>query len=443
MRPGLRFQIVLVLLGVGAIAFGLVGVVALATFARYDRVMREALAQARAVSAVEAVKVACPRLTESCVEHTVARLAGVRYLRAQAAGERSQPTTRSGVAAPLGPGTVWADLPPPGAPYRRARGLLLAFLALDFFVVSLVGATALFRGVVRPVEALADRAEAVARLEFGEEGSGHQLGRLGASFQKMVRALAEERARVAEKIEALEEANRSLTEAQAQLVRSEKLATVGRLSAGVAHEIGNPLGGLIGYLEILSTRLKDDEANRPLVEGALTAARRIDATIHDLLDFSRPAAAEAEAFELAAAVEEAKRLVETQKRLSKVRFEVDLPRGAPPARAPRRHVVQVLVNLFLNAADAMDGEGTLRVSARLEDRTWCLEVADTGPGIPEEALEQLFEPFFTTKAPGEGTGLGLAISLRLAEQWGGSLCAKNAQSGGAVFTLTLPAKALN
>ncbi len=406
----------------------------LVTLDHLEAEVREGRAQAEARALASAAAVACPGKDRACLAAWIAKVGHGRLVPAG--------TPRASNLAGTDLAVVVATVRP-GRALGPARRFLLGFLALDLVITLLFSALALFRGVVRPVEALAAQADQVARLEFGDLGEGHQFGRLGTSFRRMVGALSDERARVQRQIDELEAANRSLREAQESLVRSEKLATVGRLAAGVAHEIGNPLGGLIGYLEILRPRLAGDPAAAPLVEGGLSAARRIDQTIRDLLDFSRPGEAARVPFPVAETVDEALRLCRPQKRFAEVEVRLAVPGGLPAVVGDRRRFTQVLVNLFLNAADAMEGEGVLEVGAVVEGDGLRLEVADSGPGLPEGAGDDIFEPFFTTKEPGQGTGLGLAISRRLVEGWGGRLEAASRPGGGAVFTVTLPVSASN
>jgi two-component system, NtrC family, sensor kinase len=318
-----------------------------------------------------------------------------------------------------------------------ARRLLVVFFGLNFAVLVLFGGWVLIRGVVRPVERLAGQVERVARLEFGGLDEGHQLGQLGTSFRQMLVALSEERERVRRQIAELEEANRSLTEAQESLVRSEKLATVGRLSAGLAHEVGNPLGGLIGYLELLKSRIVEGTEHRELVMGALEAAERIDRIIRDLLDFSRPHSFQAAPVDLAAAVDAAVQLVVPRQRFSAVEVDLRLPDGLPQVFGDHGSLTQVLVNLFINAADAMHGDGRLTVTCDQSPDDVCVHVIDDGPGLPEGDPDEIFEPFYTTKDPGQGTGLGLAISRRIVESWGGRLEARSREDGGAIFSIWL------
>ncbi|MFW5878435.1 MAG: sensor histidine kinase [Myxococcota bacterium] len=428
--PGLRFQILLIVAGLAAASTALSVVVTLAAVDQADSFHREESARLLAAAVASTAAKRCPGGERSCIEDIVEEMDGGARLIERGGGEA--PGSR---LVPLADTGFSIALEPAGAVPRPARRLVLVFGALNVVVLLFMGGLALSRGVVRPVEALAGQVDRVGRLEFGETAGGHQLGRLGSSFRRMVAALADERERVQRQIEELEETNRSLEQARDAMVRSEKLAAVGRLSAGLAHEIGNPLGGLIGYLEILKTRV-EDPSQRELLEGALSSCQRIDHAIRELLDLARPKEVTVAPFEVKAAMEEARRLV--LPRVGEARIEMESGEEALVAVGDRGGLVQVLVNLLLNAVDATERSGTILLSARHEEDRIVVSVIDDGPGLPPGKQEEIFEPFFTTKAPGEGTGLGLAISRSIVESWGGRMWAADAKEGGAVLAITLP-----
>jgi len=336
-----------------------------------------------------------------------------------------------------------------------ARGALrprpfAALVALSALAVLGAGALALGRWVGRPLERIlraarglgSDARELPPLGPPGEEG-GPGLARAALAFERLAAALAAERRGLAAKVAELEAANRSLAAARAELDRSERLATVGRLAAGIAHEVGNPLGAIVGYAELARDRARRGGGGAEVMDfldRIAAETRRIDAIVRDLLDFARPGEAALLPVSLAAAVDAALRLARVQPRFRSVNVALDLPADLPPVLADERRLSQVFLNLFLNAGDAMAGTGEVRVGARGSGGGVEVVVEDTGPGIPPADLARVFDPFFTTKAPGQGTGLGLSVCHGIVASFGGEIAAE-AGAGGARFVLRLRGRA--
>ena len=341
------------------------------------------------------------------------------------------------------------------AGFLLAAGLPLAArdqLSVGAFTALVIGAAVLLavagsmllaRVVARPVNRLLaaaarlDPAQPGHRLPFLGEHGGLALSRAALAFERVAAALDEEQRRLAAKVGELTNANAQLAEARESLLRTEKLATVGRLASGLAHEVGNPLGAITGYVDLARRRLPP-EPHPELVDALQRidqAAARIDRTVRDLLDFARPSVAEPVPLDLAPALDGALRLARVQNRFKHVDVEMIFQPGLRRVVADEHHVAQVLLNLLLNAGDAMSGRGKVEIVARngSGDRV-LVEIADQGPGIAPEDLPRIFDPFFTTKEPGQGTGLGLAICHRLMESFGGEITASSTERG-AVFML--------
>lgn len=339
----------------------------------------------------------------------------------------------------------------------------------------------------RLLDPIAEMSAGAARIAEGEhtqrlEPDGPaELVRLAHSVNHMARVLIHHQELLAENVRSLEETNRSLMEARDDLVHAEKLASVGRLAAGLAHEIGNPLNSILAYADVARRRGADPS----WVGGVREEAERIDEIVTGLLDFARPKEGEREAVDLNAVVRDTRDLLESQGRLRRVEVALDLQADLPEAVANRARLKQVLVNLMLNACDALeegsDGAprilvsttvtsferpGLGRVEPRREDDPETVDyshlrrlseparafrpppfeegetvvtasVLDTGPGIEAEPVRRVFEPFFTTKEPGRGTGLGLAVAARLVQEMGGWIDARNHDVGGSAFTVYL------
>jgi two-component system, NtrC family, sensor kinase len=330
---------------------------------------------------------------------------------------------------------------------RLEPGGVLLLVAVAAAAQVAVGALLLTRWLAGPLERLLSAAARLGSAEGlpalgppGEEG-GPGLARAAVAFERTAAALTEERARLAAKVAELEAATARLSEAREGLLRSERLATVGRLAAGIAHEVGNPLGAISGYADLARERLVGPRADLAAADDFLAriAAEtgRIDAIVRDLLDFARPTALATGPVSLPTAIDAALRLARVQARFRDVELHLDLPTDLPAVLAEERRLAQVVLNLLLNAADAMHGRGEVRVVARSEGASVVVEVSDTGPGISDEALPKVFDPFFTTKEPGQGTGLGLAVCHGIMESFGGAIVAERSATGGALLRLTL------
>ncbi len=321
----------------------------------------------------------------------------------------------------------------------EARGLVLFYVVLYGVVLVLFGIYLLGRNVVRPVRRLMEMTRVVAAGDLEQslpvEGP-REIADLAGSFNAMVAALKTSRSETEAHIESLRRANDDLRRTRAELVRSEKLASVGHLAAGMAHEIGNPLGAVIGYLEFLKADLPQGE-QRDIVDRSLAESGRIDRLVKDLLDYAAPGSGEAVLLDPAEVLAEARTMLVNQGAFRHHRIEDHLPASLPPTRIARHKLLQVFVNLLLNARDAC-GEGkTIKLSGETV-RGWVkLTVADQGCGMDPETLKNIFDPFFTTKAPGKGRGLGLSVCHRVIEEAGGRLDATSMPGEGSVFTVFL------
>jgi signal transduction histidine kinase len=270
----------------------------------------------------------------------------------------------------------------------------------------------------------------------------------GRTFRRMRDAEREADRERVEALQRLAESERLRAQAERNRAEMERLVVVGKLAAGVAHEVNNPLAYVksnLGYLEEeLREPVPDVEEMRRVLAETQQGVLRIQQIVTDLRRFSRDTSVEAEeSCSVQEALVEARRLASVRLRsLGEVVEEV--APALPRVRVSQRHLVQVLVNLLLNAADALEAAEPRRparivLRARPAEQGVRLEVEDNGPGIPEAVLPRLFEPFFTTKPPGKGTGLGLALCREYLARVGGTLAAENRPEGGARFTLHLPA----
>lgn len=333
---------------------------------------------------------------------------------------------------------------------RRSHNIFTAYFALDFLLLLGFGSFLLSRFVVSPIKRLLAATERITAGDYTHKvhvGGGAEIGELADSFNTMVDAIGGEREAVERHLAALEETNRQLKMAREETIRSEKLASVGILSAGMAHEIGTPLSAIFGYADILQDDLADDPVKLDYLKRITTECGRIDRIVRGLLDYARPGEAECEEVDISSFLVATMDLLEAQGIFKHIRTELSVESGLPPLFIDRHQLQQVLINLVLNARDAMKGDGALILkggAGSLPEAGGrpCLriEVTDSGEGIQRGNLNRIFDPFFTTKEPGKGTGLGLSISLRIVESFGGRITVESEPGKGTSFIVWLPQK---
>jgi two-component system NtrC family sensor kinase len=224
-----------------------------------------------------------------------------------------------------------------------------------------------------------------------------------------------------------------------RLQQTEKLAAVGQLAAGIAHELNTPLASIAGYAEELSEIARGNGRQVEEYTGVIRSqTERCKAITQSLLNFARKNEIRVGAVDVNALVLEAVDYLRFKKNAPKLEIETDLEPGLPPVQADAGQLLQVFLSLLMNGADAIEGGGTLSVRSRSGKDAVKVVVADTGCGIPEENLKKVFEPFFTTKAPGQGTGLGLSLSYGIVRQLGGTIDLRSRVGEGTEVHVTLP-----
>jgi signal transduction histidine kinase len=226
--------------------------------------------------------------------------------------------------------------------------------------------------------------------------------------------------------------------ATTRIKESERLAVVGQLAAGVAHELNNPLQGIVAYSHLLLERLAADDGHRSSLEKIVGQADRCIAIVRALLDFSRPAAPRKQSSDMNSLLRECVELVEAQALFLNIEINLGLDPALPLVMVDPSQIQQVFVNLIINAAEAMDGDGHLTITTRLMNGEVEIEFSDTGPGIAAQDLELVFDPFFSTKEATHGTGLGLAISYGIVREHQGVVTVASEVGAGATFVVRLP-----
>jgi signal transduction histidine kinase len=339
-----------------------------------------------------------------------------------------------------------SDLARPVLIYLMTSGLLM----LGF------GYVALTTLIVRPLESLTKATEAVAqgRLDVSVPvRGGREIAAAANAFNTMTRKVREQKGRLESQLQELEHTTRQLGTAQEQLVRSAKLASVGTLAAGLAHEVGNPVSAILGLSEVLLEGGLEGGEEQEYLGRIRGEAERVNRIIRDLLEYSRSSARLDEPdgpASIAEAADTAVKLMGPQKTFRLIDVQVLVEDDLPAVSLGVDQLTQVLLNLLMNAADAVAGQGEVRLRASLvvgddvpeplsvSPSAVLVEVSDSGPGVPVEHLQRIFEPFFTTKEPGQGTGLGLAMVEGIVARAGGMVTAHNNPDRGLTVSLYLP-----
>jgi len=369
----------------------------------------------------------------------------------------------------------------------ESQRLILIFIILDSLVLIVFGTFLLSRVLVKPLKELVRLTQKISDGDFSQKievTSKNEIGQLISSFNKMIDRLRENQEDLEKYLDSLESTNKKLKQAQEELIRSEKLASIGRFAAGVAHEVGNPLGAILGYTSILEGGEVSPEESRDYLKRIEKEIERINRIVRELLNFARPSRIEVQEIDVNKVIEQTLSLLSYQKNFKNIQTHLKLQPDLPKIRGDDSQLSQVFINVILNAVDAMPDGGQLTIqtdqfivedqfpsrykalypprrksdpeesdyshlrkpdplSALLTkfskgDQLVSIRVSDTGIGIGREDIEKIFDPFFTTKSPDKGTGLGLSVSLRIIESMGGDIRVESQVGKGTTFEIYFP-----
>ncbi len=349
----------------------------------------------------------------------------------------------------LGGITIAASLLPTYRLIRESEKLVLLYIVLDAIILALVGIYLLSRIVVKPIYRLLRMTEGYKDGDMIPPLQGaprNEIGDLSRSLSIMLHRLDDNKKELKRHISSLEEANRKLRDAQKEIIRSEKLASVGRLAAGIAHEIGNPIGIILGYLQLLREEHITDQEREDFIKRVETEITRVNRIISQLLDFSRPSSGKKEENGVHELIMDTINMLKPQSVMSKIEVNPQFRASSDRVTADPGQLRQVFLNIILNAADALAGDQIKKGQAReiniatdnLENSLIEIRFTDNGPGMDEKELIHIFDPFFTTKEPGRGTGLGLSVCYRIVEEYGGEIMAESAPGKGMTIIVDLP-----
>lgn len=332
---------------------------------------------------------------------------------------------------------------------RSIQRISWVYILINALLFSFIAIYKIHRLIVSPLRGIADRADAYRDDSdfFAVDRGDDEFGRLSKALNRMLARIADDREQLSENVKTLEKLNADLRKAQSDMIRAEKLTSVGRLAAGIAHEIGNPIGIITGYLELLSRSDISDAEKRDYLNRAENELHRINLVIRQLLELSRPGGTDRQVVSVHEILTDFSEMLRLQPLASQVNITLNPGAENDRVRADANQLRQVFLNLVMNAIDAIDAEsrpekGEIRIESSNihQNGTLFLEirVIDDGPGIPDDILDNVFDPFFTTKEPGRGTGLGLSVCFTIIEGMGGSIQATSEGHGGTTLAVRLP-----
>ncbi len=335
---------------------------------------------------------------------------------------------------------------------RISQRVVLGYIWVNALILSIIGLYTLSRITVRPLKKLLESAETFNEENgafFLNEKEASEFNQLSKALNRLVYKISQGKKELRRTVKSLEKANIDLKKAQNDIINAEKLASVGRLSAGIAHEIGNPISIVLGYLELLRQDDITEDERKDFIKRAENEINRINSIIRQLLDLSRPSTnMDMRAVAVHEIIHDIADVLKFQPAMSKIKIKTSLGAETDIVMADPSGLRQVFLNLMINATDAISsserpgGEITIETKTVKNENTGYgfIEILfkDNGIGIPKENMGNLFDPFFTTKEPGKGTGLGLSVCYMIIEALGGKIKAESHEGQGTVMHISLP-----
>jgi signal transduction histidine kinase len=342
------------------------------------------------------------------------------------------------------------------ATLRRSQKMLFVYLFLNTVILTFIGIYRLSKVYFLPLARLARRAEDYHEdddMLFSVRKEDNELHKLSASLNSMLRRISADKEKLRSTVNSLEVANLELKKAQEEIIRAEKLASVGRLSAGIAHEIGNPIGIVMGYLELLKQKDTTDSEKEEFIQRTEDEIERINTIIRQLLEISRPSKTGLKVVAVHDLIDDIAQVLNVQPLMSNMELKCILEAQNDTVLADATQLRQVFLNLIINAADAISStdntvNGKLVIKsdlisekqeqAEIPRQLLRITFSDNGPGISENDIGNIFDPFYTTKDPGKGTGLGLSVSFMIVQGFGGEMTVHSEKGDGTSLMIILP-----
>lgn len=324
--------------------------------------------------------------------------------------------------------------------YSELKSFLAEILLANFAIglLVLLGAIYFSRRIITPIESLANAVKKISKGDLNEPvtiKSEDEIKALAEEFEKMRLKLRESYVDLENKIE---ERTQALRDAQFQISHQEKMASLGLLAAGVAHEIGNPLTSISSMAQIIKRKVKDQNFIEYL-NTILKNIERIRQIVRELVDFARPSSYEATDTNINEIIRNAVGIVKYDRRTRSINIELELDNQLPPVFLVADQLLQVFINILINAVDALsEDKNRIIIRTKKQNTDIIIQFEDEGVGIEPENLSKIFEPFYTTKKVGKGTGLGLSVSYGIIKNLNGSIDVESQPGQGSIFTIRLP-----
>jgi len=351
----------------------------------------------------------------------------------------------------VGAACVFSSLEPVYKQLRSDLGAILGCLVVNTLVLTFIGFSRFYHLTIKPIQQLIQVADSYEEsgLPFLTHESGGEYRQLRSSLNQMLERISEDKHRLKQSVESLEKANAQILATREEMIQAEKLSSVGRLASGLAHEIGNPVGIVLGYLDLLKGECSEREKNE-FIARSETELNRISVLIRQLLDFSRTVSSTRERISVHMVIQSVVELLQPQPFMNSVDLICCLDADDDIIDGNRDQLQQVFINALLNAADAIHArpepdhldKGNITIATDVCKKEpfpyISVKVRDNGVGVKEEDLQNVFDPFFTSKEPGKGTGLGLSVSFSHVENLGGKMKMTNNSDSGVTLHILLP-----
>ena len=317
------------------------------------------------------------------------------------------------------------------APYKQPQKILILFILLMLFVTSSSAFLLTYfymKRMMRPIDSIVLMCKKLMQGELSARSMIRPSGEMGLLCSTIDQ--------MADSFEKFEENLQK--ETQLQIGQSEKLAAIGRLAAGIAHEINNPLTSVLNFAHLVKQKKTNDEEDLRDLNVIIDETNRVRKIVRELLDFARQSPAKRESININQILQQLIALIVKQKEFRDIRFIENYDDSLRSFEADKNQIQQVFLNILLNSAESIKQEGTITISTNSTNDKIIISITDTGCGIKSEDMSKIFEPFFTTKPVGKGTGLGLSVSYGIVQQYGGEIYCDSRESEGTTFKVTLP-----